>query len=374
MYLRILTTLFLLSSFASKGQNMVPNGDFENKRGKRYTTRPWRFVNTVDVFEMDDPNKLASYMQDWEIPAPHSGDVMVGIRIYRNYREFLQIRLPEELESGKRYFFEMYVHPCASFKFYAKELGASVYHRRPYYTSEHYIYQNPPQIELKQEKGIRLYPSDTTEWIKVSGTFRSDGSEKYLTVGNFSKKKRKDRLKKRRWWVPTLQPISYYFIDDIALYRLDRGDRKEQKVEPMAFIDSSYVLPDSLPYTLEEENYIYTIESKKTLTLENIRFGFGSNELLHASFKDLELVLEYLNANKSAKLKITGHTDNVGSAEANMKLSLKRAKAVYDYFIDNQIDKSRLIFEGKGEKEPIDTNETPNGRLHNRRVEIELVE
>jgi len=356
----------------SVSQNMVPNGDFENKRGKRSTTRPWRFVNTVDVFDMNNLGKLPVYSRDWEFPKPHSGDVMVGIRIYPNYREFLQIRFPEELEAGKRYYFEMWVHPLNEFKFYTKQLGASFYHRKPHYTSKHYIYQNPPQIRVEDSKGIRL-DSDTTDWVRISGTFRSDGSERYLSIGNFSYKRKSDRLKKKSWWTPALQSIAYYLIDDVAVYPLERAPIQEQKVNPLAFIDSSFVMPDSLPYTLEDENYIYTIETKKQLILENIRFESGSDKLVYSSYRDLELVLEYLNANPTAGINIIGHTDNVGNDEDNLRLSVKRAKSVYDYFTKNQIDKSRLTYEGRGESEPIVPNDTPQGKIQNRRVEIELL-
>jgi outer membrane protein OmpA-like peptidoglycan-associated protein len=351
---------------------MVPNGDFEAKRGSRSTVRPWRFVNTVDVIDMNNRGKMPIYSKDWNIPKPHSGDVMVGIRIYPNYREFLQIRLPEELEAGKRYYFEMWVHPLSDFKYYTKQLGASFYHRKPHYTSKHYIYQKPPQIRIVDQKGIRL-ESDTVDWIKLSGTFRSDGSEKYLSVGNFSYKRKSDRLKKKDWWIPTFQSISYYLIDDIQLYALENAPLKEQKLDPLAFIDSTYVLPDTLPYAIEDENYIYTIESKNQLILENIRFEFGSDKLIYSSYRDLELVLEYLNANQSASINIIGHTDNVGDDDANMKLSVKRAKAVYDYFVENKIERERLRYEGRGEKEPIATNETSQGKTKNRRVEIQLI-
>mgnify|MGYP001323995142 CR=1 FL=1 len=373
-YLSAILYFLLFVLGVAQSQNMVPNGDFENKRGTRYTTRPWRFINTIDVFEMDDPNKLPVFTKKWEFPKPHSGEVMLGMRVYPNYREFLQIRLTESLEAGKRYYFEMYVYPSKDFNYYVKSIGSSFYHRRPSYTSDYYIYKCPPQIEVKNPKGIKT-STDSTGWIKISGTFRSDGTEKYVTVGNFSFKRRKDRLKKKQWWKFNLHSIAYYFVDDIALYELlDNGEMKEEKLTPLARIDSSFVLPDSLPYTIEEENYIYTIESKKQLVLDNIRFEFGSDKLIFTSYEDLELVLEYLNANPGTRIKITGHTDDVGDDDDNMKLSLKRAKAVYDYFIDNQIDKVRLEFEGKGETKPIASNETSSGKSQNRRVEIELLD
>ena len=68
-----------------------------------------------------------------------------------------------------------------------------------------------------------------------------------------------------------------------------------------------------------------------------------------------------------------GHTDSVGSAAYNQKLSLKRAEAVKAFIISKGIEPNRVYTEGKGEKQPIADNKTKAGRAKNRRVEIEVV-
>ncbi|HMU03339.1 MAG TPA: OmpA family protein, partial [Saprospiraceae bacterium] len=70
------------------------------------------------------------------------------------------------------------------------------------------------------------------------------------------------------------------------------------------------------------------------------------------------------------KILITGHTDNVGNDEANMELSLNRAKSVALALEKSGIDPSRIKYEGKGETIPRDTNDTPQGRQNNRRTEF----
>ena len=68
---------------------------------------------------------------------------------------------------------------------------------------------------------------------------------------------------------------------------------------------------------------------------------------------------------------VIGHTDNVGDSEKNKTLSEQRAKAVIDYFIANfEISKSNLIPVGKGESEPVATNDTADGKQQNRRVQF----
>jgi OOP family OmpA-OmpF porin len=74
------------------------------------------------------------------------------------------------------------------------------------------------------------------------------------------------------------------------------------------------------------------------------------------------------------KVRIAGHTDNIGSEEYNQRLSEARAKAVYEYLISRGISADRLSYIGYGESRPIDTNETSEGRQNNRRVELEIIE
>ena len=68
-----------------------------------------------------------------------------------------------------------------------------------------------------------------------------------------------------------------------------------------------------------------------------------------------------------------GHTDSVGSDAYNQKLSVRRAEAVKAYLVSKGIEKNRIYTEGKGEKQPVASNKTKEGRAKNRRVEIEVV-
>ena len=69
-------------------------------------------------------------------------------------------------------------------------------------------------------------------------------------------------------------------------------------------------------------------------------------------------------------LKLIGHTDNVGDDASNMELSRKRSEAVRDYLVSNGLNFDRFTVEYYGESRPIDSNDTPEGRKRNRRVEM----
>ncbi|MBP6446788.1 MAG: PD40 domain-containing protein [Saprospiraceae bacterium] len=117
-----------------------------------------------------------------------------------------------------------------------------------------------------------------------------------------------------------------------------------------------------------------TPESKMTDTqpviLQNIFFKTGSSELLPESSTEIDLLYQLLLKNPSVGIRITGHTDNVGSDTDNLKLSTTRAQAVVSALVNKGIPKEKLKAEGKGESMPIDTNDTEAGRQRNRRTEF----
>ena len=108
----------------------------------------------------------------------------------------------------------------------------------------------------------------------------------------------------------------------------------------------------------------------KAIVLKNVFFAFGSAALLPESIAELEKLKKLLADNPGLRIQINGHTDNVGSDEANQVLSQQRAKAVYSYLAEQGIDKTRLRFKGFGETLPVDTNDTDEGRQNNRRTEF----
>lgn len=103
--------------------------------------------------------------------------------------------------------------------------------------------------------------------------------------------------------------------------------------------------------------------------LDGVTFDSGKAKIKPESFERLDRVAEYLKYKKSAKIEISGHTDNVGNPANNKDLSLKRAQACKKYLVDKGIDESRITAVGYGDEQPVASNDTPQGRAQNRRIE-----
>ena len=104
--------------------------------------------------------------------------------------------------------------------------------------------------------------------------------------------------------------------------------------------------------------------------LENVLFETNTAELRPESFPELNRLLNFLSANKETAILIRGHTDDIGEADYNMQLSMRRAKSVYDFLVNQGISSERLDYVGLGETEPIADNSTEQGRNRNRRTEF----
>lgn len=107
--------------------------------------------------------------------------------------------------------------------------------------------------------------------------------------------------------------------------------------------------------------------------LKGVRFDTGKATIRRESYPRLDEVVEYMTHKKSARIRVSGHTDNVGDPKTNKALSEKRAEAVRQYLISKGIDGGRIEAVGYGDTRPIASNDTEEGRQKNRRIEaVEL--
>ena len=115
------------------------------------------------------------------------------------------------------------------------------------------------------------------------------------------------------------------------------------------------------------------VKKGEVFIVKNLHFATNKTRILSRSEEALNDLYMYLARNSQVRIKIIGHTDNVGKDAANQKLSDGRANAVMQDLIERGIAPERLQAEGRGETQPIDTNDTEEGRQNNRRVEIEIL-
>jgi outer membrane protein OmpA-like peptidoglycan-associated protein len=133
-------------------------------------------------------------------------------------------------------------------------------------------------------------------------------------------------------------------------------------------------LSASFELTPEPKDKLVVVKDDRIDVLQQVHFVTGQAVILKDSHALLNQVVDAIVKSNIKKIRVEGHTDNVGFKPANLKLSRARAKAVADFLVAAGVDASRITSEGYGDSKPIAPNLTPKGRELNRRVEFVIVE
>lgn len=139
------------------------------------------------------------------------------------------------------------------------------------------------------------------------------------------------------------------------------------------FYSDNFTLSNESDSVYEKPIPLQPLEANAAIVLKNIFFDVSRFELKSASVVELDKVVQLLQENPTVKIQIGGHTDNVGSAADNAKLSENRAKAVVTYLAKGGIDQTRLSYKGFGATQPVSDNNTEAGRAQNRRTELKII-
>ncbi len=377
------------------GVNLVKNPSFEeyyscpekiDAHGVLTIVKDWfqptsgsaDYYNVCGMRECGVPrNKLG-------VQYPHSGNGYCGIYCSKtDYREYLQTKLLDTLQVGKRYELTFYVSLSEYSSGSVATIGA-LFSRNCLQDTGTYTLMHKEVISVTPtiSQTIATYYTpqvqndyfrvltNTASWSKISGIFVAEGGEQYLTIGNFLPANQSNLTDLET--LTYLLPGSYYYIDDISLYCLscDQQDTilsvsvEEKKMEAVAVEESSVMA----------NKYIDSVlQVGATFILENIYFDFDESTLLAQSYEELQKLLQILFRYPAMTIEVGGHTDARGAIDYNQYLSESRAKAVVDYLITNGVDQRRLQYNGYGKSKPIDTNDTDEGRARNRRVEFRIL-
>lgn len=153
-----------------------------------------------------------------------------------------------------------------------------------------------------------------------------------------------------------------YYAEKTGYYPLSKNiDLTKERRENEIF-ENIILLP------LED---IFKKETK--VSLNNIFFDFDKFTLKKESYPELDRLTKLIKENPKYKIKIEGHTDNIGAESYNLELSKKRAESVRNYIVSKGVTSKRFFLIGYGSALPIDTNDTEEGRARNRRVVISFI-
>jgi outer membrane protein OmpA-like peptidoglycan-associated protein len=394
--------LFLFFCFTyisqnSFGQNLIPNPSLEDentcqKYQEQCAPKAWR-SNTLKAFLYYD-YKISR--QDESVMKPAKGSRCISLRMFNTGRKmdrsYVQVPFLCQLEKGKKYKLKFQflskTYFVNSFEIYMADTMMITKKNDP-------IFELKPQIKFEFSK-----PFQPNKWITLETIYEATGNEVGMILGNLKrddktvisllqKKKRKDRTIRR----------VYHYFDDFSLTPLEKinSDCDLEKSKTHIYSDSVRhsitqhphstqnvkVLLENIPQDSFPEIPISQKEKtpqpmivfeEKTFVLPNILFENNSDILLPISYNSLDDLIVYLMTNRDFRIKITGHTDNIGKTYTNQILSEKRAKSVANYLISNGIHISRIKTLGKGESQAISTNETSEGQQLNRRVEFEIIQ
>jgi len=126
-------------------------------------------------------------------------------------------------------------------------------------------------------------------------------------------------------------------------------------------------------FNAKEQTDIYMVQKsdKPSFTLPDALFDVDQSEIRKTEIASFtEKILDLIKMNAPLKITIEGHTDNSGTNDYNLKLSLRRAETVKRIIVASGYPEKNIIINGLGSSRPIGSNDTPEGRQRNRRVEV----
>jgi OOP family OmpA-OmpF porin len=203
--------------------------------------------------------------------------------------------------------------------------------------------------------------------------FIAEGGEQFISIGRFTSP---DKLKIiRREHIP----LSQFGIEESAYYLFDNVELHEIQDSMECYCKNSLIQNDTVSTIPSKDKPMFETDLNKlkldnSVILKNVNFEFNSYVLLPDADTILKTLLTYLRDNPEIRILISGHTDDLGSDEYNLELSINRAKSVYNWLINNGIDSDRLKFNGFGKSRPLFKDTDEKFRALNRRVEVKLLD
>jgi len=347
-----------------KDSNLIKNGSFEKfdqcPQGLGdFFASSWSVVgkgSSPDLFSKCSPNQSsANPSSTWVRLEPYNSHSFAGIITYskkKGYREYIGTKLKTKLVKDSTYVIRLAVSQPIMSRWEITEIGI-------HFSSKSILKQENTLLEVDSYLPIQL---DTTSlinrWRILEIEYVANGSEVYLTIGNFrsDNKTVKKAIPNRKSSIyKKTHYYAYHCIDEVGVF---------------------LKYPSKIPHNKKTEKKSFekfkNLGSGNSIILEDVIFLEDEYKFSTQSETTLNLLVEYLKSNISLKIIISGHTDNVGSEANNLELSKNRAKQVMLYLTKSGIGITRLKYFGYGSRIPVASNGIESGRQQNRRVEIKL--
>jgi outer membrane protein OmpA-like peptidoglycan-associated protein/tetratricopeptide (TPR) repeat protein len=145
-------------------------------------------------------------------------------------------------------------------------------------------------------------------------------------------------------------------------------------VEKKGFLPKIYnVERDKIQNVKDLKVELIPVAPGEQFVFENVFFDFDKFDLKPASMTSLNRLHKFLQENPNVNILISGHTDNIGNQVYNQTLSLQRARSVQSFLVKAGLHPGRVLVEGKGDKEPLVPNSSPENQALNRRITIRVL-
>lgn len=112
----------------------------------------------------------------------------------------------------------------------------------------------------------------------------------------------------------------------------------------------------------------------QVLRLTNVIFEVGKSKIDPGSFEELNVLMKMMNENPTMIVQLEGHTDYLGNAKENLRLSQQRVESVKEYLVSKGINRNRLKTKAFGGMQPLSRDNTPEAHRLNRRVEVRILQ
>lgn len=369
-FLLSLCCFFLIKTYS---QNLIPNGDFEinttnpSSWGQAYLLESWigvvngKWSPVTYFYDYEDIGYVPTWKEGGK-QSPFSGHGFIGFgialkKVQETGSQYLETKLFMPLEKDSIYIITAYVSLADRVRYAIDYIPVALSDKSMLPNKKIPIYISN-LIKLKSDM---QYLDNTTNWMKVSTTYKAKGGEYYFMIGGVEGSKKNDSEFKTK--IMPFQPsfqyfllrkLTYYFIDKVSIQKL---------TVPTPKLTNLSVL-DSIPLQVKKEDQII---------INDVAFAFNSYHLKDTLNQQLDTLASILIKHNEYKIQILGYTDDLGTKKFNNELSTMRAKTIYNYLNRKGVSYERMEYKGLGECNPFDKNNSEEGRAKNRRVEILII-